>query len=99
MKLLALISVSLLSGASALSLAPGGVRFAQRASSPTIKMQNNGKSRYADDGSRLKGADTIGDVDNKLRKGWFSNFKFGTDGDAAAGNRTGVMNLQIVRSG
>ena len=66
--------------AGALRLAPG-MRVA-RATAPSIIMQNNGKSRYADDGSRLKGADSIGNVDEKLKKGWFSNFKFGTEGCA-----------------
>ena len=39
------------------------------------------KSRYGDDGTRLEGADTIGDVDSKLGKGFFSGFKWGTEVD------------------
>ena len=37
------------------------------------------RSRYEDDGSRLAGASTIDSVDEKLKGGWFSNFKFGTE--------------------
>ena len=36
------------------------------------------KSRYEDDGSRLQGAKPLID-DEKLKGGWFTNFKFGTE--------------------
>ena len=66
-----------LSCASALQLAP--VRLS-RCSSPTMQLWAGRKrSRYDDDGSRLEGADSIGSVDAKLKGGWFSDFKWGTE--------------------
>jgi len=45
---------------------------------PALTMMG-GKSRYGDDGSRLKGASLQDGVDDSLKKGFFSNFKFGTE--------------------
>jgi hypothetical protein len=79
-----IVLLSLLALACGLQVAPAGMRggTARVATKPAITMQlwaGKKKSRYEDDGSRLQGADAIGSVDEKLKGGLFSNFKWGTE--------------------
>lgn len=73
---------ALLGSASALRLSPGAPALrpaiSTRGEQPSMQLWAGKKrSRYEDDGSRLNGADLIDD--QALGKGWFSNFKFGTE--------------------
>jgi len=68
---------------SALQFAPV-LAHGPRARMPAPSMQlwaGRKRNRYEDDGTRLEGADSIGTVDEKLKKGWFSDFNFGTEVD------------------
>ena len=78
-----LVLLASLGCTSALQLAPVLVR-GTRVRTPVPSMQlwaGRKRNRYEDDGTRLEGADSIGSVDEKLKKGWFSDFKFGTEVD------------------
>lgn len=80
-----LLLSALASSACGLRVAPA-LRGAARGKAPAATMQlwaGKKKSRYEDDGSRLQGASTIDNVDDKLKGGWFSNFKFGTEVEVA----------------
>jgi len=72
----------LLGSACALQLSPsvpGRTAIATRAKQPSMQLWAGKKrNRYEDDGSRLNGAE-FGVDDEALSKGWFSNFKFGTE--------------------
>ena len=74
----------LVSSACGLGVAPAlrgpALRGAAHGRAPTATMQlwaGKKRSRYEDDGSRLQGADL--NVDDQLKGGWFSDFKWGTE--------------------
>jgi len=78
------ILVCLVSFACGLGVAPAlrgpALRGAAHGRAPTATMQlwaGKKRSRYEDDGSRLQGADL--NVDDNLKGGWFSDFKWGTE--------------------
>ena len=83
MRLSILVCV-LVSSACGLGVAPAlrgpALRGAAHGRAPTATMQlwaGKKRSRYEDDGSRLQGADL--NVDDQLKGGWFSDFKWGTE--------------------
>ena len=78
------ILVCLVSFACGLGVAPAlrgpALRGAAHGRAPIATMQlwaGKKRSRYEDDGSRLQGADL--NVDDNLKGGWFSDFKWGTE--------------------
>ena len=69
---------------SAVAFSPALQRSTPSAMRPALNVRmdpwtKSGKSRYGDDGTRLKGANTIDDVDKSLGGGLFSGFKWGTE--------------------
>ena len=83
--------LALICGACGLHMTPGARDALTRSSHrPAISMQlwaGKKRARYEDDGSRLNGADLVDD--DALSKGWFSNFKWGTEVEVVGSDNVG----------
>ena len=69
------------------------------ARAPTIIAMGAKKSRYGDDGTRLKGQDIGGAMEAGLGKGFFSGFKWGTEVDVGPKGEAKAKKSVVVGDG